>query len=194
MLAAARARAAREQTAASFICADAQTYAFEPARFDLIVSRFGVMFFQDPAAAFSNLRRAARDTGHLALFVWRGPADNPFMTAAATAAAPLLPLPERHPEAPGQFAFANEARVRGILHDGGWAAIAVHPVDILCAMPEPELIGYFTRFGAVGTALRDADDRTRARVIEAVRPAFDPYVHGDEVRFTAACWMVTARA
>jgi SAM-dependent methyltransferase len=194
MLAAARNRAAREGVPAAFICADAQTYAFEPTRFDLIVSRFGVMFFQDSVAAFANLRRAASDDGQLGLIVWRGPADNPFMTVAASAAASVLPLPERQPDAPGQFALANDRRVYGILHDSGWSAIDVQPIDIACTMPEPELIGYFTRFGPVGMALHDADDRTRARVIEAVRPAFDPYVHGHEVRFTAACWMVAARA
>ena len=94
MLAAARARAAREGVPAAFICADAQTYGFEPARVDLIVSRFGVMFFQDSVAAFANLRRAARDGGQLRLIVWRGPADNPFMTVAASAAASVLALPE----------------------------------------------------------------------------------------------------
>jgi len=193
MLTAARARAIREGVAATFICADAQTYPFEPASFDLIVSRFGVMFFQDPVEAFANLRRAARDAGELRVIVWRGPADNPFMTVAQRAAAQVLPLPERHPEAPGQFAFANDQRVRGILTDSGWSGVEIRPVDIVSAMPERELVGYFTRFGPVGMALHDADERTRAQVIDAVRPAFDQYVHGDEVRFTAACWIVSAR-
>src|SRR3982751_3867582 len=100
MLAAARARAEREGVAATFICADAQTYPFDPASIDLIVSRFGVMFFQDPAAAFANLRRAAREDAELHMIVWRGAADNPFMTVAERAAAPLLPLPERQPDTP----------------------------------------------------------------------------------------------
>jgi SAM-dependent methyltransferase len=194
MLAAARARADREGVAATFICADAQTYPFEPGSFDLIVSRFGVMFFQDSVAAFANLRRAARDGGELRMIVWRDPADNPFMTVAQRAAAPVLPLPERQPDAPGQFAFANDQRVRGILRDSRWSGVEFRPVDIACAMPERELVGYFTRFGPVGMALQNADERTRTQVIEAVRPAFDRYVHGDEVRFTAACWMVSARA
>ncbi len=194
MLAAARARAERDGVPATFICADAQTYAFEPAAFDLIVSRFGVMFFQDSVAAFANLRRAARDDAELRLIVWRSAVENPFMTVAERAAAPVLPLPERQPDAPGQFRFANDQRVREILNDSGWRAIDCEPLDVSCAMPEPELIGYFTRFGPVGMALNDADDRTRQRVVDAVRPAFDPFVHDGEVRFTAACWIVTARA
>jgi len=194
MLAAARQRAGRDGVAATFICADAQIYPFEPGRFDLIVSRFGVMFFQDSVEAFANLRRAARDGGELRMIVWRGPADNPFMTVAQRAAAPVLPLPERPPDAPGQFAFADDERVRGILRASGWSGVEFRPIDIACAMPEGELVGYFTRFGPVGMALQNADERTRGQVIDAVRPAFDRYVHGDEVRFTAACWMVDARA
>jgi SAM-dependent methyltransferase len=193
MLGAARARAGRDGVAATFICADAQTYPFEPASFDLIVSRFGVMFFQDPVEAFTNLRRAARHEGELRMIVWRDPADNPFMTVAQRAAAPVLALPERPPDAPGQFAFANDRRVRAILKDSGWSDVDFQPFDIACTLPESELIGYFTRFGPVGMALQDADDATRARVIDTVRPAFDPYVHGEDVRFTAACWMVAAR-
>src|SRR5438477_6331618 len=93
--------------AAAFVQADAQTYAFEPGRFDSVVSRFGVMFFDDPEAAFVNIRRAARSDAKLAFVAWRSPAENPFMTTAARAAEPLLPNLSR-PEvgAPGQFAFA----------------------------------------------------------------------------------------
>jgi SAM-dependent methyltransferase len=194
MVAAARARADGEDVAVSFICADAQTYPFGPGSFDLIVSRFGVMFFQDSVEAFANLRRAAHDGGELRMIVWRGPADNPFMTVAERAAAQVLPLPERQPDAPGQFAFANDQRVRGILRDSGWSGIECQAVDLDCALPETELVGYFTRFGPVGVALQNADEHTRAQVIDAVRPAFDRYVHGDDVRFTAACWMVSASA
>jgi len=193
MIEAARVRASRAGTAATFIVADAQTHEFAPARFDAICSRFGVMFFADPAAAFANLRRAARDDGRLTFIAWRSAADNPFMTAAEGAAAPLLPsLPERKPDEPGQFAFANDRRVRAILHESGWADVEIRPHDVICTMPESDLPVYLSRLGPVGMALHDADEVTRARVSEAVRPAFDPYVQGDEVRFTAACWLVTA--
>jgi SAM-dependent methyltransferase len=193
MIEAARARAARENTPATFIVADAQTHDFEPARFDLICSRFGVMFFADPVAAFANLRRAVRDDGRLLFVAWRGGADNPFMTTAERAAAPLLPnLPERKPDAPGQFAFANDRRVRAILDAGGWIDVEIRPLDVTCTMPESDLLDYLSRLGPVGMALQEADEATRARVLKAIRPAFDPYVHGDEVRFSAACWRVAA--
>lgn len=195
MLAAARARAEREGTPASFIRANAQSHAFEPASFDLLISRFGVMFFNDPVQAFANLRRASRPDAELRFIAWRSAAENPFMTTAERAAAPLLPtLPARPPEGPGQFAFADPGRVHSILEESGWAGIGLRPIDVTCTLPEKELVRYFTRHGPVGLFLQQADDRTRQQVVETVRAAFEPYVHGDEVRFTGACWMLSARA
>src|SRR5262245_30835655 len=116
MIAAARARAERERIPASFICADAQTHVFEPASVDIIMSRFGVMFFDDPIRAFANLRSAATDNADLLFIAWRSPDENPFMTTAERAAAPLLPeLPARQSNGPGQFAFADGKRVEPIL-------------------------------------------------------------------------------
>ncbi|WP_210586298.1 class I SAM-dependent methyltransferase [Streptomyces sp. GESEQ-35] len=195
VITAARGRVEKEGTPASFICADAQEYAFEPAAFDTVISRFGVMFFDDAVRAFANLRRAVRDEGGLRFIAWRGPAENPFMTTAERAAAPLLPsLPARRPDEPGQFAFADSDNVHRILVESGWAGIDIRPVDVVCTLPESELVGYFTRLGPVGMILREADERTRAQVIETVRAAFDTFVQGTEVRFTGACWMVSARA
>lgn len=195
MLAVARTRAEREHVSAKFICADAQTHAFDAASFDTIISRFGVMFFADPVAAFANLRRAATKGAQLCFISWRGAADNPFMTTAERAAAPLLPnIPPRIPDGPGQFGFADSQRVHGILEQSGWSEIDPQPLNVVCSLPEAELIGYFTKFGPVGQALHQADETTRNRVIATVRTAFDPYVHGSEVRFNAGAWVVTARA
>ncbi|MFF4503535.1 class I SAM-dependent methyltransferase [Streptomyces sp. NPDC001401] len=195
VIAAARARAEREGTPASFVLADAQDHAFEQAAFDAVISRFGVMFFNDSVRAFANLRRAATDEALLRFLTWRGPAENPFMTTAEHAAAPLLPgLPVRRPDEPGQFAFADPDRIRRILAESGWAGIDIRPVDVACALPEGELVHYFTRLGPVGLALAGVDEQTRARVVDTVRAAFDPFVQGTEVRFTAACWLVGAHA
>jgi SAM-dependent methyltransferase len=193
MIAAARARAERERVPATFVCADAQTYAFEPASYDTIISRFGLMFFGDSVRAFANLRRAAKDGAALRAIVWRTAADNPFMTVAERAAAPLLPnLPVRKADEPGQFAFGDPQRVRDILERSGWSGIDLRPLDVDCTLPETDLVSYLARFGPVGVALQGADEPTRARVVDTVRAAFDPYVHGADVRFTAACWSVAA--
>jgi SAM-dependent methyltransferase len=194
MIAAARARAEREGAPASFIQADAQIHALEPASFDVIISRLGVMFFDDSGRAFANLRRSSRDDARLQFIAWRGAAENPFMTTAERAAAPLLPnLPARRPDAPGQFAFADRDRVYSILDASGWAEIDIRAIDVACSLPEQELVRYLTRLGPVGLILHEADDQTRALVIETIRAAFDSYVHAGEVRFTAACWMVGAQ-
>lgn len=195
MLAAAQAEAEKEGACARFVCADAQAYAFTPDVFDRVISRFGVLFFDDPVRAFANLRGAARDSAQLRFVAWRSPGENPFMTTAERAVAPLLPtmLP-RSADAPGQFAFANRDRVCSILERSGWADIDIRPLDIECALPEKELVRYFTQLGALSRVMPGMDAALRGRVIETVRAAFDLYVHGDEVRFVAACWMVSAAA
>ena len=194
MIDAARMLTERDRTSAEFICADAQTHAFAPASFDLIMSRFGTMFFTDPVAAFANLRRAGAQGATLCSIVWRSPEENPFMTTAERAAAPLLPnLQPRRADAAGQFGLADARRMRAILEESGWTAIDIRPIDVTCTLPESELTSYGTRFGPVGVALREADPHTRAQVAKAVRSAFDPYVQGDEVRFTASCWLVGGR-
>jgi SAM-dependent methyltransferase len=196
LVAAAKARAAAEGlVSAAFVQADAQIYPFEPASFDAVISRFGVMFFDDSEAAFANIRRAARHGAKLTFVAWRSPAENPFMTTGSRAAAPLLAnLPAPNPEAPGQFAFANADKVRRILDASGYNDIEVRPIDVPSSVAENDLLAYATKLGPVGMALRDADERTRARTAEALRVAFVPYIENGAARYTAACWLVSARA
>ncbi|MCW2397929.1 class I SAM-dependent methyltransferase [Sphingobium sp. B2D3C] len=193
MIAAARARAAARQSTAQFVCADAQAHAFA-ATFDMIVSRFGVMFFDEPGSAFLNLRRACRDAAQMRLLVFRTASENPFMTTAERAAAPLFPAVPVRVDGPGQFAFADTARVRAILEAGGWTGVEFQPIDFECSFPSGKLQTFFTRLGPLGRILHEADADTRTRIVTSVRAAFEPYVDGDRVRFEAACWMVSARA
>ena len=177
-----------------FIAADAQQHAFEPASVDAVISRFGVMFFADPVAAIANLRRALRPHGGLAFIAWRGAGENPFMTAAERAAAPLLPeLPARDPAGPGQFAFADADRMREILTAAGWRDIEVQPLDVVCTLSADDLDVYAARMGPVGALLPDLDEPLRSRIVAAVRQAFEPYVTGGAAHITAACWLVRAR-
>jgi SAM-dependent methyltransferase len=194
MIATARMLAEQEGVPAKFICADAQTHAFERASFDMIMSRFGVMFFADPVRAFANLRDAASKDATLCFIAWRSPAENRFMTTAERAAAHLLPnLPARRADAPGQFGFADARRVQSILAESGWTDIDIQPIDIECTLPESELSRYGARLGPVGVALQEVDPRTRDEVVAVVRTAFEPYVRGDDVSFTASCWRVDAQ-
>jgi SAM-dependent methyltransferase len=193
MIEAARMLAEQDRSPATFVCADAQAHRFEPGSFDLILSRFGTMFFADPIEAFANLRRAGGPGAQLCSIAWRSPEENPFMTAAERAAAALLPnLQARRADTTGPFGLADSRRARAILEESGWAEIDIRPIDVVCSLPEKELVRYGTRFGPVGTALREADPQTRVQVACAVRAAFDPYVRGAEARFTACCWMIGA--
>lgn len=196
LVAAARERAAAQQLrSAEFRHADAQTYELQPAAFDAVVSRFGVMFFDDPVAAFANIRRAARPAASLAFVAWRSPADNPFMTAAARAAAPLLPnLKAPDPTAPGQFAFADAERVRSILRESGWTDVDVSALDVEGSVSKADLLTYVTRLGPVGLALREVDEASRSAIIAAVHAAMEPYLHGAVARVNMAAWLVRARA
>jgi ubiquinone/menaquinone biosynthesis C-methylase UbiE len=195
MLALARARAARAGVAAQFVRADAQTAQLGPASFDSLISRFGVMFFGEPVAAFTNLRRATRAGGALDALAFRSAAENPFMTTAERAAAPFMPdLPPRKPDAPGQFAFADRDRVRHILESAGWRQIDIREVDVVCTLARAQLDRYIARLGPVGMALAQAPDDLRERIVDTVRAALAPFVAGEEIRFAAACWRVSARA
>ena len=195
MTALAQSRGEREGSRARFVCADAQSYPFEPASFDRLISRFGVMFFVDPQAAFANLRRAASDEAKLRLIVWRSAAENPFITTAERTAAPWLPqLPVRRPGAPGQFAFAEAQRVRELLVASGWQGVEIRPLDVPLSMPEAALVPYLSRLGPVGIALQELEEGARAVLVERLREAFAPFVRGERVAFVAACWLIEAQA
>jgi SAM-dependent methyltransferase len=182
-------------TAADFVVADAGTYAFDTGAYDLITSRFGVMFFADPVAAFANLRRAARDGGRLCAITWRSVEENPFMSTAGRAARPLLPdLPTPPADGPGQFALADADHVAAILTDAGWSAVRHEPLDAELTMPAAGLETYLTRLGPLSRILPTLEPAKRDEVLSTVRAAFEPYMHGDDARFTAACWVLRATA
>jgi len=195
LIAAARARAATDGLAnATFVEGDAQTAALDRGRYDAIQSRFGVMFFDDPVAAFANIRRGARPGAVLSFVAWRSPAENEFMTAAARAAAPLLPpAPPPDPNAPGQFAFADRSRVGAILQASGWTAVDLRRTDVACQIEERRLMDFATRLGPVGQALRQVDAPTGERVVAALRPVLGRFVTDGVARFNAACWLAMAR-
>lgn len=191
MIALARERVVQSGSSADFICADAEDHPLGVARYDRIVSRFGVMFFRDPVRAFANLRRASAAGAQLAVIAWRDPAENPFMTAPEAAVRPLLPEALAAALQPtGQFAFADENLVRGILRDSGWFGVTMTPLDIACSLPENQLETWLTRLGPLGRLLPELDPVHRAAVIDAARSAYAPYTAGGTVRFTAACWAI----
>jgi SAM-dependent methyltransferase len=195
MLAVARPRAAGSPQA-RFLAADAQVHAFEPASFDAIHSRFGVMFFDDPQAAFANLRRALKPSGRLGFLCWRTPAENPIMTAPMAAAQPYLPPPEpMTPGAPGPFAFADPDRMRAILTAAGFADIGVVAQDMPAGgNPLEATLELSLRIGPLGRLLRENPQVDRASVVAAIRAALAAHANADgRIFLDSATWIVSAR-
>jgi hypothetical protein len=116
------------------------------------------------------------------------------MTLTARATKDLLDLPPRVANAPGPYGLADPERTRGILADAGWSGVEVRPFDAACAMPADELMTFLTRIGPLREALAEADDELRAKVLDAVRTAAEPYVDRDRASFEAALWIVDAAA
>lgn len=182
----------------SFELGDAQTFSFEPASFDALFSRFGVMFFADPVAAFGNMRRALRPGGKLAFVCWRSVKENPTFSLPMEAALSLLPeVPAPTPAgAPGPFAFADEARVKDILKSAGYTDVAVTPHDAsLVYAGRPDLEGAVDlalQIGPLSRAIAPLPESDRGPIREAVRAAFSRH-HGPKgVVLGAATWIVTA--
>jgi SAM-dependent methyltransferase len=178
-----------------FVHADAQAFRFEPASFDAAFSRFGVMFFTDPAAAFSNIRRSLKPNGRLAFVCWRALEENPLDLLPLRAASIYLPpQPARDPDAPGPFAFANPDRVHGILERAGFREIEITAHDELVGSGDLDsMLAVCSRVGALGKILRE-NPELRAATLPAVRSALAAHDGPDGVRLNAATWVVTAQA
>jgi SAM-dependent methyltransferase len=180
-----------------FLVADAQTHPFEAGSFDVIFSRFGVMFFDDPRAAFTNLARALAPGGRIGFHCWKALADNPWMTVPLFAALQHVPPPTPPaPDAPGPFAFADADRVRNILTDAGFAEIDFESRSDAIGVGSgslDEAADFALQMGPASIAIREASPETIAKVRASVREALAPYVTAGGVRLATASWVVTAR-
>jgi len=178
-----------------FTVADASAASFDR-KFDLLFSRFGVMFFADPAAAFANLRRALKPGGRLAFVCWRAFKENGWAFVPFMAAVPHLPpIARPEPNAPGPFAFADGERVQGILRQAGFADVAVRPFDTRMAGSNTldEAVNFSSEVGPVSRVLAEAPEEKRQAAIGAIRETLKKYDDGAGIALSAACWIVTAR-
>jgi SAM-dependent methyltransferase len=196
MLARARERAPRNLPI-RFELADATVYDFERYEADLIVSRFGVMFFADPAKSFANLRKGLKVGGRLAFACWREAKQNPFFILPLREAAKHAPpLPETNPEDPGPFAFANEARVRRILSEAGFADIVLKPhdleLDIAIGRGLETAVRAAMTIGPTSRLLDGQSEEVRAAATADIRKALAAQARGDSVPLGGAIWIVTA--
>jgi len=191
--------AAAGLTNARIEVSDASTYPFAPASADLLFSRFGVMFFADPVAAFANLHRAMRRDGRLLCAAWRPLADNPWFRVPLAAARDLVsPQPPADPDAPGPFAFADPDRTRGIFTQAGWHDVELTrhdlPMRFAAAGELDQAADFATRVGALARILGEESPEVRAKAKQAVREALKAYDSPTGINLSGSIWLIAARA
>lgn len=178
-----------------FIAADAATYRFDAPFADLLFSRFGVMFFGDPTAAFANLRTALKPKGRMVFACWRRLSENPWMLKPLLAAYEHVPkLPPAEPDEPGPFAFADQERVGEILTAAGFAAPRFTPIDLAFDIAGGQgmdaAVHQAMTIGATSRALQDQPKNLVDAAAAAIRQALTPYQKGQTVELPGAVWLV----
>lgn len=196
MLEVARARARDAAARITFVEADAATYPLPPEH-DLVFSRFGVMFFAAPEAAFANLRRGLAPGGRLVFCCWCAPSDNAWITAPLPAVRDLLPgdFAFPRPGEVGPFALADPDRIRAILDAGGWrdVAIARHDHTMRFGATPEEAARRCLLIGPIARSAVGLGDAVRAEILARLAPALAPFATPDGIALPAASWLVTAR-
>jgi len=179
--------------------ADAQTHPFPDAAFNLVFSRFGVMFFIDPAAAFANLRRTLKKGGRLAFVCWQDLQSNPWMLVPLMAVAQHIALPPPPaPNAPGPFSLADPDRVRNFVEGAGFIDVNLESlttkITIGGTTDKGEAVNFLMQMGPAAAVLREAPPEVGPKVAESIHTALMPYYStGQGVRMDAAAWIVTGR-
>jgi len=200
MLALAKRRAALEPALRlEFERHDAQTAEFPAAAYAHGFSRFGVMFFDEPIAAFGNIRKALKAEGRLTFICWRALAENPWMAIPLGVAGQFVTPPEPVPPgAPGPFALADGTHARQILDAAGYSDISLEAMNEPLYLSGPgtaaAAAAHATRMGPVARVLGDADEDIVRRVEAALIETLTPYYDGTGIRMDSACWIVSARA
>jgi SAM-dependent methyltransferase len=196
MLALARQRAAAGGIDhVEFVLGDAQSQVFDADRYDTVVSRFGVMFFDDPVQAFSNLASATRRDGRLRCVVWQTGLENEWVAVPFSIASRFIEIPPPD-DGPGPFALSDPDRVRRILSDAGWRLDEMDPFDGHLAVGGPSTydaaIDFAVDQGPMTRMLADADQATVDGVRAALTDELASFYDGDALRMGFAAWLVEA--
>ena len=200
MVARAKERAAALGSRAEFLLADAAAHDFGAVQFDVLASRFGIMFFDDPVSAFTHLHKALAPRGRTAFVCWRAFADNPWAALPFVAARPLLPPQEPPvPGAPGPFAFDDAGRFRDVLAKAGFGSIEIQPFDAELTLgegadPVEAALNQSLEIGPLARAMKTMPDSARGAISDAVRKALAANLKDGAVRLPGAVWLVSAMA
>lgn len=197
MLDFAKHRAAEAQLSnAAFALADATSHAFEPHWADLVYSRFGVMFFDDPIRAFTNIRRGMRTGGRLVFVCFRTMPESPWFRVPIEAARPHVPpQPPVDPLAPGMFSLASEERLHSILTGAGFRELVLKATDVpIDGKDTEQSMAFITHAGPLPALLENASGEQRLRATEAVRNALAANIGADGRGLHVGLWLVSALA
>ncbi len=195
MLARAREAAAADGLAnVTFEQADAQVHPFAEARFDAVISRFGVMFFADPVAAFANLARATRPGGRLVVVTWQPIAGNEWVEiprAALTLGRDLPPIPE---DVPGPFGLADPDRLQRILGEAGWSSVQLDDVHAAYDYgAEPATAAqHASEIGVFRALIEGLDDSQTERAMDALTATMVEHTTSDGVHLDSKIWVASA--
>tara|TARA_R110000772_G_scaffold82239_2_gene174518 strand:- start:1238 stop:2053 length:816 start_codon:yes stop_codon:yes gene_type:complete len=182
---------------ADLLLADASEYHADEG-FDLIISRFGVMFFEDPVAAFTNIKANLKPGGRMVFACWQSPKVNLWVMVPMQAIKPLLPeAPEADPHAPGPFAFADPERLESILAAAGFDNVSItsHMVAICISQSDgvDGAVYFSSQIGPASRAIGEVDDDLKAQLLMALKEALAPYGDKGRVTLPGGIWIVRAR-
>jgi SAM-dependent methyltransferase len=194
---------ARERIAAAglrhadVIVADASVHPFPPDGFELTFSRFGIMFFSDPVAAFANVCRAMKPGGRLTLAVFRPASEKLWPNAPLEAVRHLLPpIPTPGPEEPGPFSWADPARVHRILEGAGFSQASLTPLDPVIQLAGPageaEAADFVMAMGLLMRVLPSISAAQRENVRATLETYFKGHATSQGVILPAEIWVVQA--
>ena len=179
-----------------FTAADAATD-YLPLGRDVIFSRFGVMFFDDPPPALAHIRKALKSGGRMAFCCWRTPKENPWAVVPLAAARQALGVeaPPADPYAPGPFAFADELRLRDMLEGAGFKDVVIQPYDhsVRLGANAADAAEGSIRFGPASRFIREMGEAAVAKVLPAMTESLKPFEKGGECAPPGATWIVTAK-
>jgi SAM-dependent methyltransferase len=179
----------------TFVQGDAQVHPFKPAAFDVVISRFGAMFFGDPAAAFANIARAVRPGGRLTLLSWQELADNEWVLALRETLAAGRSLPEPPAGVPGPFGLAHPRDVRHVLGTAGFEEVDLTSVrePMYLGTDSDDAFGFVSGLGLTRGLLAGLDDSAKQTALEKLRNRLAAHATPDGVLLGAAGWLITAR-
>ena len=176
---------------------DAATAELGEDRFDIITSRFGVMFFDDPVIAFANLHTALKPSGRMVFICWRSLEDNPWMSEPAKAAFEILPPPadaeKPDPKAPGPFSLADPDHLQSILSSAGFNNIELQAMDKAISMGNlDDTIAFLMKMGPAAEVLKEANEEQKQTVGKAMKEIMSKYISDKDVKVPSATWIVSA--